>query len=155
MRKKAIMKSWQGMIFFLFLFGGAALLAAGCSFSYSSKSLFNSATSPSKSSSGSGDDEESYQADRLNYKDEVAVFTDSLARTKATPEDFLRGISRIAHRHGISDWESYKETYVAIGHGLRKAGIARKQLYTLPLLGAVMSPRPKMMKYILRGYDNS
>ncbi len=126
-------------------------MLSGCSLSYSSKGLFNSATSPSKSSSG--DDEESYQVDHLAYRDEVAVFTESLARTRATPEDFQRGIARIAGRHGISDWESFRNTYVAIGHGLKRAGIARRKLYTLPLLGAIMSPRPKMMKYILQGYD--
>jgi len=129
----------------------AAFALAGCSFSYSSKTLSKSSSSPSKSSSGDKQEEKEYQQ---TYENEVMLFADNMVHTQADAAAFYRGLARIAERHGISDWETLEDTYVAVGKGLKKAGLDRAKLYTLPLLSELMTPRPKMMKYILKGYDS-
>ncbi len=83
---------------------------------------------------------------------EVAVFTDSLVKTRVTSDDFMRGISRIAERYGITDWEFYKYTYIAIGMGLKHAGIPENSIDTLPILEQMTGPRYGMKKYIIDGY---
>jgi hypothetical protein len=129
----------------------AAFALAGCSFSYSSKTLSKSSSSPSKSSSGDDQEEKEYQQ---TYENEVMLFTDNMVHTQASANDFYHGLARIAERHGISDWETLESTYIAVGKGLKKAGLDKARLYTLPLIANLMSPRPKMMKYILQGYDS-
>ncbi len=129
----------------------ACCTLAACSFSYSSKTLSKSSSSPSKSSSGDEKAEKEYQQ---TYVNEVMLFTDNMAHTQTGANEFYRGLARIAERHGISDWETLENTYIAIGRGLKKAGLEEDKLYTLPLLSELMSPRPKMMKYILKGYNS-
>ncbi len=37
--------------------------------------------------------------------------------------NFQKDISKIAIKHGISDWEAYPSTYIAVGEGLKKANV--------------------------------
>ena len=129
----------------------ACFALAACSFSYSSKTLSKSSSSPSKSSSGDEKAEKEYQQ---TYDNEVMLFTDNMVHTQTSASDFVHGLARIAERHGISDWETLDKTYIAIGRGLKKAGLDKEKLYSLPLLSELMSPRPKMMKYIIQGYES-
>ena len=111
----------------------ATLAAAGCSFSDSSKSISNSISSPFKSSSESsnGDSEPAPSA----YLRDVEASSFAHAGSGGEPQGLLREIGRVALAHGISDWESVSATYLAIGAGLRRAGLdaeaARRQAEAL------------------------
>lgn len=126
------------------LAAGAALAAAsGCS------SISDSVTSPSRwladsseaiadssgavadssdassRSSGSGDSEED---DESSYRDDVRVATRAFAESGGDEEVFLRQLGRIAESHGISHWEGQPGTFIALGAGLREAGVAESEL---------------------------
>jgi hypothetical protein len=106
-----------------------AALAIGCSFSDSSKSISNSISSPFKSSSESsnGGSDPAPSA----YLRDVEASSFAHAGAGGDPQGLLREIGRVALAHGISDWESVPATYLAIGAGLRRAGLdveaARRQ----------------------------
>jgi hypothetical protein len=111
----------------------ALAAAAGCSFSDSSKSISNSVSSPFESSSKSsnGDSEPAPTA----YLRDVEALSFAHADAGGEPQGLLREIGRVALAHGISDWESVPATYLAIGAGLRRAGLdaeaARRQAHAL------------------------
>ena len=97
----------------------AALTAAACSFSDSSQSISNSVSSPFESSSKSSDGDGAPTA----YLRDVEALSFAFAGAGAEPEGLLRELGRVALEHGISDWESVPATYLAIGAGLRRAGL--------------------------------
>jgi len=114
------------------LIGTAMLLilfVSGCSFSESSKSISKSGksisksiSSPSKSSSRSS--ESSSPAKEKRYQAEVADYTAAYVHSsnqQMNLESFQHGLSEIAARIGIVNWESSPLTYQGIGKGLRKA----------------------------------
>ncbi|NPA24960.1 MAG: putative lipoprotein [Deltaproteobacteria bacterium] len=150
MRKRSVFTPETIARFFILSVLLTCFALSACSFSHSSKAFSNSSTSPSKSSSGD-DGEKEY---KQTYINEIMIYTDGIVNTHATPDDYMRGLARIAERNGISNWEANHDTYIGIGKGLRMAGLAKKKLYTLPILASVMTPRPKMMKYIIQGYDS-
>jgi hypothetical protein len=98
----------------------AAVAAAGCSFSDSSKSISNSVSSPFESSSESSDGDEPAPS---AYLRDVEALSFAFAGAGGEPEGLLRELGRVALAHGISDWESVPVTYLAIGAGLRRAGL--------------------------------
>src|SRR5262245_48468115 len=79
--------------------GVAGLLFAltGCSFSDSSASLSESIEGSSRSSSSS-----SPSSNDSAYRDDVRDYTVAYVRADSDRESFLRGVSQIAKRHGIS-----------------------------------------------------
>jgi len=97
---------------------------SGCgssaSFSASSESISNIVTSPFESSSDSSG------ADTA-YRDDLRVLTLATLESSGGEEGFLRGIGEVAERYGIVDWEGIPETYVAIGEGLREAGLSLEE----------------------------
>ena len=105
---------------------GAALLAlatTGCSIS---NSISDSVSSPFKWSSDSSkssteDKEEAYQGDVRDY-------TQAYVRSSADIEAFKKGLSSLAAKHGISNWEADQATYLGIGEGLGKAQVSDVQL---------------------------
>jgi|SRR5215470_1520823 len=103
--------------------GLALALLAGCSISRSSSSPFewSSASSASSSASSSGNRAEEYRNDVRDY---TAAYVQSGGQFDA----FTRGLSNIASKHGVSNWESDNNTYVGIGQGLRKAGVSPEGL---------------------------
>ncbi|MCB1189668.1 MAG: putative lipoprotein [Leptospiraceae bacterium] len=56
------------------------------------------------------------------YKTDVRDIT-ALYAKDGLEGNFQKDISKIALKHGISDWEAYPATYIAIGEGLRKAKV--------------------------------
>jgi hypothetical protein len=103
--------------------GGAVSLLAlalllpgiGCSsFSDSSRSISKSVSSPSASSS----------EDNGNpvYMRKIRDYSYGYAKSGGDPEAFVRGISALAQRSGIHDWESNEDTCRAIGEGFKDAG---------------------------------
>ncbi len=97
-----------------------ALLPAGCSFYYSSESSAKSITSSSESSSDDDDDDEKKEA----YRNDVRDFTAAYAAESADPAAFASGLSAVARRHGITDWEAEDATFTAIGAGPKRANVA-------------------------------
>jgi len=110
------------------LTGCKALLASvtspSDSISGSFEAIGGSLKAISTSSSGAGD------ASALDetYRRDLRAYAAAFVETGGTEEDFLRGISRIAEVHGITDWESQPGTLVAIGEGLRDVGLSEAQL---------------------------
>ena len=86
-----------------------------CSFSYSSGSSSDS----SKSSSGSsgGDDKKAFREDVSHYTE---AFVEAGG---AQPQSFFSGLSDLARKRGVSDWESEPSTWEAIGWGLGRTDV--------------------------------
>ncbi len=109
------------------LFAATAVATAGCSFSYSSesssdssKSSSESSSSPSESSSESSAKDESSETE---YEEDVAAYTSAHVVAGGSNGAFLNGISDLATKRGISNWESDRATWVGIGAGLAKADL--------------------------------
>jgi hypothetical protein len=98
----------------------AALLlaAAACSsISDSVSSPFESSAASSASSSPSSE----------SYRNEVRDYTVSYVKSGGQFDAFTRGLSGVAQRNGVTNWESDQNTYVGIGAGLKKAGVPPDQ----------------------------
>ena len=102
------------------LVAALALVPLGCSFYYSSESSGKTLTSPSRSSSSSSGDEEKKEA----YRDDVRDFTAAWAGRRGNLDGFTAGLSEVARRHGVTDWEADDATYGAIGAGLKRAQVS-------------------------------
>jgi hypothetical protein len=109
------------------------LIVAGCSFSDSSGSLSDSSGSISDSvgslseSSGSIASSKSSQSNKdRKYENEVSDYTMAYVKSSHADADYngyLKGLSDIAAKIGIVNWDQNPKTYRAIGKGLKKAGI--------------------------------
>ncbi len=127
----------------------AAILSSyGCSISHSISSSSDSSTSISRSSSGPEVSEETKNA----YIKDVATYTEAIGTSQISGEDFMRGLSRIAKKHGISDWESCEYTYEGIGQGLKATGIPKDKIADLPYLKILISNNEKRLEYIKEVY---
>ena len=103
---------------------GAAVLAlalTGCSISNSISDSISSPFKWSSRSSDSGGDKESYQGDVRDY-------TEAYVRSSTDLQGFRKGLSSIARKHGITNWEADRATYTGIGEGLGKARVNQTQL---------------------------
>jgi hypothetical protein len=99
---------------------GSLLTLQGCSFSESS----DSSSTSSESSISIASSTSSSQANK-KYSREVSDYTMAYVKSSVANADynsFAKGISDIADKAGISNWEQKSSTYVAIGQGLRRAG---------------------------------
>ncbi|MGZ8097220.1 MAG: putative lipoprotein [Methylosarcina sp.] len=107
------------------------LIAAGCSFSESSRSVSDSVESISDSveslSDSAGSISKSSKSDKeKKYEDEISDYTMAYVKSagaKTDYNDYLKGLSDIAAKRGIVNWDQESKTYIAIGKGLKKAGI--------------------------------
>jgi len=99
------------------------ILVGGCSFSDSSRSISDSIESSSDSSGSISDSSESNKEKK--YENEVSDYT--MAYVKSSKEAdyaaYQKGLSDIAAKRGIVNWDQEPKTYIAIGKGLKKAGI--------------------------------
>jgi hypothetical protein len=126
----------------LFVFLALCLIVSGCSFSESSKSFSKSSKSISKSASSPSrwsarsnkKGENSVNVTSHSYQDEVAALTVLYVKSGGTTQDFQEELSTISRNHGIIDWENNKQTYKAIGIGLKESGISKKSIKTMPFL---------------------
>lgn len=124
------------------------LTLQGCSFSASSKS--SSTSSQSLTSSGSSSDSQTNK----KYTQEVADYTTAYVKSSTANSDynsFAKGISDIAAKAGISNWEQESSTYVAIGQGLKRAGATGAAYDTYKSNFA--HNNADNMKSIQQGYD--
>ncbi|MFZ4700597.1 MAG: putative lipoprotein [Candidatus Methylumidiphilus sp.] len=125
------------------------VLLSACSFSKSSstssKSVSDSASSPSSSApSSKAKKKTGYETDILDYTAEFvgAASTDTAA--------FRAKLSKIAANYGITQWDADQSTYVAIGKGLRKAGLSKTQYDTYKT--SLGDSVPWKMQAIEQGY---
>ncbi len=129
-----------------------AVLLSGCSFSDSSKS--SSASSKSISDSASSPflmSSDSSATERERYEKDVADYTSEFVKsTRGDMESFRVKMGKLAEKHGISNWEEDKSTYIAIGKGLRKAGLSKPQYEAFK--NSLGNSEPRKMDYIEEGY---
>jgi hypothetical protein len=125
----------RGHIWQLAAFALAGALGAGCIVFDSSEAAVDSVSagvhsvsdavswmsgaSKSSSDSSSGGDE----ADSEAYRRDVRELTAACVESGSDADAFLRDLGAVAERHGITNWESQRATYRAIGAGLREAGL--------------------------------
>lgn len=126
---------------------GLSIMITGCSFSDSSGSISDSASSIISSPSSNSDKEKKYQKDVTDY---------TMAYVKSTHpgadyNSFLKGVSDIAEKAGITNWDQNPKTYVAIGKGMKKAGIEGIAYETYKTNFA--NSDYKKMQDIQEGYD--
>jgi hypothetical protein len=122
------------------------LALQGCSFSASSKSSSTSSESLASSASSSATDKK--------YSQEVSDYTMAYVKSSVANADynsFAKGISDIAAKAGISNWEQEYSTYIAIGQGLKRAG-ATGVTYNIYKSNFAHDDTSKMQS-IQEGYD--
>jgi len=98
---------------------GLSVAINGCSFSDSSKSISDSTSSIISSPS-------SVSGKSKKYQNEVADYTMAYVKS-SKPESgynaFLKGLSDIAAKQGVTNWDQDSLTYLGIGKGLKKANV--------------------------------
>ncbi len=98
---------------------GLSITINGCSFSDSSKSFSDSTSSIISSPS-------SVSGKSKKYQNEVADYTMAYVKSSAPTADynvFLKGLSDIAAKEGVTNWDQDSATYTGIGKGLKKAEV--------------------------------
>lgn len=144
----------------LFLMCAVLLLQAGCSISYSlekssdsvSTSLdsLTSITSISTSSSG-GSEEAQVGATGSIYEEDVAAVTVLYVGREKSNGEYQRSIAAIAKSHGISDWEQDESTFLAMGRGLRRAGVREDSITNLPFFSSIANS--SQYSRVISGYS--
>jgi hypothetical protein len=84
------------------------------------------------------------------YREDVRAYAAEFAGTGGSSDDFLRGIGRVAESHGVSHWEGRADTLLAIGAGLRDAGLSRAEVEALAARDSGVDPR--VAARLLEGY---
>lgn len=143
--------------------GLALCLAVGCSKSSTTQASFgsssDSSSSPFKSSSkSSGNDDEKKKKDGGEAKQETAFERDvrnhtaEFARSVTEPDldSFQRDLGVIAEDHGITNWEQFAGTYVAIGRGLADSELDEWSAQQLAV--ALLDEDIEHLKLVRAGY---
>jgi len=105
---------------------GLAMTINGCSFSESSSSGSDSSESISDSTSSIVSSPSSVSGKSKKYQNEVADYTMAYVKSSQPNADynsFLNGLSDIAAKRGITNWDQDSSTYKGIGKGLKKADV--------------------------------
>ncbi len=105
---------------------GLSITVNGCSFSDSSKSFSDSSDSISDSTSSIISSPSSISGKSKKYQNEVADYTMAYVKSSQPGADyntFLKGISDIAAKEGVTNWDQDPLTYLGIGKGLKKADV--------------------------------
>ena len=126
---------------------GLSITINGCSFSYSSESISDSTSSIISSPS-------SVSGKSKKYQNEVADYTTAYVKSSQPGGDyttFLKGISDIAAKEGVTNWDQDRLTYMGIGKGLKKANVegVAYETYKKNFAGG----DSKKMEEIQDGYD--
>ena len=125
----------------------SVFVIAGCSFSYSSKSISDSTSSIVSSPS-------SVSGKSKKYQNEIADYTTAYVKSSQPGADytsFLKGLSDIAAKEGVTNWDQDSLTYMGIGKGLKKADVegVAYETYKKNFAGG----DAKKMQEIQDGYD--
>lgn len=128
---------------------GLSITINGCSFSDSSKSISDSTSSIVSSPS-------SISGKSKKYQNEVADYTMAYVKSSQPNADyntFLKGISDIAAKEGVTNWDQDSLTYMGIGKGLKKADVEGVAYETYKKNFA--EGDPKKMEAIQDGYESA
>ncbi|MBE7412615.1 MAG: putative lipoprotein [Leptospiraceae bacterium] len=68
---------------------------------------------------------------KSTYKMDVSEITQIYSNRITLDDGFIRDISYIAEKNGITNWRTEKSTYTAIGEGLRKANILHSEFQSI------------------------
>lgn len=121
-------------LFLVFSFSNCILYDVSRSVSDSLGSASTSLESISKSlQSISGSISDSFKSDKQAkelYKKEVEFFTEFSIKEKLNSKEYIRGLTKIARKHNLIDWERDSTTYYAIGKGIRNSNISLKEFYS-------------------------
>ena len=130
------------------LVGVSLLLVApvGCSIS---RSVSDSVSSPFEWSASSS--RSSSQGRSVEYEADVRDYTEAYVRSGGEFDKFTSGLSRLASKHGISNWEEDPATYTGIGRGLKKAKVTQTQLEVYET--NLSKGDPQKARNIVKGYD--
>jgi hypothetical protein len=134
----------------IFVLLGAGLMLSGCSISYSVGKSSDSVKSISDSSSPS----EEADPTKTAYRSDLSNYTVVSVQSAQTTADYLRGVTRIAEEHGITDWEHDRASYLAIGSGLQQAGVEAGDVPRLDLVRTLGGQEPDTMAAILEGFQS-
>lgn len=118
----------------------------------SSASISESSSSPFESSSKSKSKDSSKE--KGSYQQDVANLASSVSVSQISPSDFANALTRLATQDKVSQWENEKTTYLGIGQGLKRAGIAYSTISTLPCLTDVLAARNDALSLIEKGYKD-
>jgi len=113
--------------------------------STSSESVSDILTSPFRSSSKSSDAVTA-------YRDDVRALSTAYVETSRDDDAFVRALGEVAAVHGIVDWEAAPETFLAIGDGLRDAGLSLDQARTLS--HRLFGEDPRIEQWIADAYPS-
>lgn len=92
----------------------------------------------------------SSSAAMTGYGANVTSMTVAYVESGATGNHFLRDLGRVAHEHGISDWEAEPDTYLAIGIGLRRGGLDEAGVHAFG--HRFFGDDPRASELLLQGY---
>jgi hypothetical protein len=127
----------------------SVLIISGCSFSDSSGSISDSTSSIISSPS-------SISGKSKKYQNEVADYTTAYVKSSQPGADytsFLKGLSDIAAKEGVTNWDQDPLTYMGIGKGLKKANVegVAYETYKKNFAGGDSNK----MEEIQNGYDSA
>ena len=84
------------------------------------------------------------------YRRDVRAYAAQFSRSGGSSDDFLRGIGQVAEEHGVSHWQSNPSTLLAIGAGLRDAGVTSAELDALA--ARAEGADPQVVALVREGY---
>jgi hypothetical protein len=121
---------------------GLLLALAGCSISYSvekssdsiSESLDSISASFGSFSDSSGGGAEEAAAQMRRFSNDVSSLARLSVEEGTAPRTFEYRMTELAMRYGITDWQSETAAFMAIGSGLRQAGISNEAITGQPFL---------------------
>jgi hypothetical protein len=113
----------------------------------SSESSSKSSKSPFDSSSASSD---SSGADSSEFQHDVKDSTADYVTEGGDLSAFRREIGSNAEHYGVTDWEAHAQTYVAMGRGLKVAGLQPTSAETLA--AQITDADQTRLAWILAGY---
>ena len=107
-----------------------------------------------KSSSNSSlSSSDNYVAKR-EYMYDISDYAATAFVLNLSDEDYMIELSTLAERHCITDWEGDESTYLAIGMGLRQAGVSKAQVLETNFVKHVSKTDQNKLKLILTGYHS-
>jgi|ETNmetMinimDraft_30_1059905.scaffolds.fasta_scaffold06885_4 hypothetical protein len=138
-----------------------ALIAGGCSISASiggslesSAALISSPFKSSASSSGEQDDKKDEDdTQEQAYQRDVRDLTAAQLRRSDDLDTFRKELARVAKKHGISDWEAWRSTWVGIGEGIAATGVSSMQAQAT--IGRLAANHPDRLQALRQGYDRA
>lgn len=110
-----------------------------------SKSVSKSISSPLQSLSRSSSPSDAYE-------DDVRGFTAAYMKSGGDPSQLRAEVSTVAAKHGVTDWEASKETYVGIGAGMAEAEVTSAELEAYKRTIATDDEQAQWMQ---EGYDSA